>query len=215
MDPYSCKCKWPGSTRAHTHPPPRALPPTLDPPSALGRAQSSTHLLMRVPLCCLLGATIAGAAVVAEPSGYGSKPHILLVLVDDLGWHNVGWHNKDMLTPHSDELLREGLELDRHYTYMYCAPTRSSLLSGRLPYHVNQIILSNDGAIPDWGVPKEMTLLPQKLKSGETSDCSHFPQATGHVILFRWCASWVLYARCRQVAYRIPVRGPAANQPWI
>ena len=73
---------------------------------------------------------------------------------------------------------------------MYCSPTRSSFHSGRFPYHVNQIILSNDGSVPDWGVPKgifhkqsgrclcaviwadldkllastEMTMLPEKLK---------------------------------------------------
>ena len=70
-----------------------------------------------------------------------------------------------MITPNSDALVAEGVELDRHYVYMYCSPTRSSFHSGRFPYHVNQIILSNDGAVPDWGVPKEMTLLPLKLKA--------------------------------------------------
>ena len=45
-----------------------------------------------------------------------------------------------------------------------CSPTRSAFHSGRFPYHVNQIILSNDGAVPDWGVPKEMTMLPEKMK---------------------------------------------------
>lgn len=103
--------------------------------------------------------------VVAEQREANRKPHILMLIVDDLGWNNVGWHNKDMLTPHMDQLVAEGLELDRHYTYYYCSPTRSSILSGRLPYHVNQIILSNDGSVPDWGIPKEMTTLPQKLKA--------------------------------------------------
>ena len=53
--------------------------------------------------------------------------------------------------------LRERLRTD-------CSPTRSAFHSGRFPYHVNQIILSNDGAVPDWGVPKEMTMLPEKMK---------------------------------------------------
>jgi len=34
--------------------------------------------------------------------------------VDDLGWNNVGWHNKDMLTPNADGLVAQGIELDRH-----------------------------------------------------------------------------------------------------
>jgi arylsulfatase A-like enzyme len=35
-------------------------------------------------------------------------------------------------------------------------------MSGRLPYHVNQVILSSQ--IADWDMPKEMTALPAKLK---------------------------------------------------
>lgn len=51
---------------------------------------------------------------------------------DDLGWANVGWHKKDVLTPRSEALIAEGIQLDRHYTYPYCSPSRSSLMSGRL-----------------------------------------------------------------------------------
>merc|ERR1719174_696182 len=45
------------------------------------------------------------------------------------------------IMPNSLKLAQEGVELDRHYTYVYCSPTRSSFLSGRLPHHVNQINL--------------------------------------------------------------------------
>jgi len=73
----------------------------------------------------------------------------------------VGWHNPEMITPNSDQLVREGIELDRHYVFYFCAPTRSSLMSGRLPYHVNQLILSS--MQPGWDMPKEMTAMPKKL----------------------------------------------------
>ena len=46
-----------------------------------------------------------------------------------------------MLTPHSDALVAEGIMMERSYVFMYCAPTRSAIMSGRLPYHVNQVIL--------------------------------------------------------------------------
>ena len=46
----------------------------------------------------------------------------------DLGWNNVGWHNKEMLTPVADQLVADGIELDRHYVFYFCAPTRSSMM---------------------------------------------------------------------------------------
>ena len=46
-----------------------------------------------------------------------------------------------MKTPNANALVKEGIQLDKSYVFMYCAPTRSAIMSGRLPYHVNQVIL--------------------------------------------------------------------------
>lgn len=87
-----------------------------------------------------------------------------MVLIDDLGWNNVPWHNAELAEqmPTSLSLVKEGIELDRHYTYLYCSPSRSSLLSGRLPHHVNQINLPASFATS--GIHKGMTTIPRKLK---------------------------------------------------
>ena len=70
-----------------------------------------------------------------------SKPHIVFMLVDDWGWADVGYHRNtsknDVPTPNIDSLVKEGLQFDQHYVYNWCAPSRSALLSGRLPIHVN------------------------------------------------------------------------------
>ena len=65
-------------------------------------------------------------------------PHIILMLADDLGNYEIGYHNPRALTPNIDSLAATGVILERHYVYHLCAPTRASTLSGRLPYHVNQ-----------------------------------------------------------------------------
>ena len=69
-----------------------------------------------------------------------SPPHIVMMMVDDLGFAAVGFNspNGEPRTPHIDSLAREGAVLNRHYTFKYCGPSRSSFLSGRLPLHVNQ-----------------------------------------------------------------------------
>merc|ERR1711871_1745610 len=65
-------------------------------------------------------------------------PHIILMLADDLGNYEVGYHNPRAITPSIDELARDGVILERHYTYHMCGPTRSATMTGRLPFHNNQ-----------------------------------------------------------------------------
>lgn len=91
------------------------------------------------------------------------SPHIVMFLIDDLGHYNVGWRNPEIKTPTLDALAtKDGLILDRHYTFKFCSPSRSSFLSGRLPIHVNQ----RNGRVPDrtYGVDLRMTLISEKLK---------------------------------------------------
>ena len=103
------------------------------------------------------------------------KPHIVFLMVDDWGWANVGYHRdtptKDISTPNIDSLVKEGLQLDQHYVYNWCSPSRSAFLSGRLPIHVNDAsgcrlcYNPNDTVSGYQGIPRNMTVLSTKLKS--------------------------------------------------
>ena len=113
-------------------------------------------------------------------------PHLVFLMADDLGWSNVGYHNEHARTPHLDDLVREGVELDRHYVsrfaavnsavppppgpsltcratqvYYYCGPTRASFLTGRYPAHVNEEF---DDCTLQGTAPLEMTMISAKLK---------------------------------------------------
>ena len=63
------------------------------------------------------------------------------------------------------------MELDQHYAFRYCSPSRCSLLSGRLPIHVNdknapvKIYNPNDTVSGFAGIPRKMTTISEKLKS--------------------------------------------------
>jgi arylsulfatase A-like enzyme len=61
------------------------------------------------------------------------KPNILLIVADDLGWSDVGWHGGFGKTPVMDALVKGGVELDQHYVQPVCTPTRVALMSGRYP----------------------------------------------------------------------------------
>ena len=94
------------------------------------------------------------------------SPHIVFIMADDLGWGNVGFHNKhnyQINTPNIDNLADTGLQLNRMYVYRGCAPSRSSFQSGRLPVHVTMD--NGDGiTTPNHGIPAEMTGIASKLK---------------------------------------------------
>jgi len=98
----------------------------------------------------------------------------MLLLVDDWGWANAGYHwngtNKEVITPNINNLVKIGLELDQHYVYRACSPSRSCLMSGRLPIHVNDKNYEPDIHNPldkqsgYAGIPRGMTGIAEKLK---------------------------------------------------
>lgn len=91
----------------------------------------------------LVGLTVAFAgAATAEGADEPGRPNVLFVVADDLGWADVGWHGGRFRTPHLDRLVREGVELDRHYVQPVCTPTRTALLSGRWTSRFGPHVLS-------------------------------------------------------------------------
>lgn len=76
---------------------------------------------------------VAPSAVLSADDQTATRPNILLMVADDLGWNDVGYHGSRIRTPHIDRLVRDGVELDQHYVQPVCSPTRAALLSGRLP----------------------------------------------------------------------------------
>ena len=68
----------------------------------------------------------------------GDPPHILLIVLDDLGWSDVGFHGSTINTPNMDKLASEGVILDNYYVQPICSPTRGALLSGMYPIHTGK-----------------------------------------------------------------------------
>jgi arylsulfatase A-like enzyme len=102
-----------------------------------------------------------GAGLVAG-SLHAPKPHIIVVLVDELGTGDVPWEDPLIHAPTIMSLGAEkGLRLHTSYAWHWCAPTRGSLLSGRFPMHTG----FDAGGMPGDGVnmPLDVPLLGEDL----------------------------------------------------
>ena len=90
----------------------------------------------------LLASAVLGASPASAKGTVAEAPHLLVVVVDDWGWYNAGWHaearDESVRTPNLNALVEEGIELNRHYVHRACTPSRAALQSGRLPVHVLQ-----------------------------------------------------------------------------
>lgn len=112
--------------------------------------------------------TLFSGALLALAALRAPAPHVLFVLVDDLGHGNVGFHRApgdhppEVATPHMDALAKSGVVLNRHYVFRLCTPSRSSFISGRFPVHVTQILKNPEAE--NSGVPRNMTGIAHVLK---------------------------------------------------
>ena len=66
----------------------------------------------------------------------GSRPNIIVILVDDMGFSDIGCYGGEIKTPNIDGLAAEGLRFKQFYNTGRCCPTRASLLTGLHPHQV-------------------------------------------------------------------------------
>jgi len=138
----------------------------------------ATPLISKSP--ALTQATIRSHDLLHTNATKMSAPHIVVVMVDDLGWSAVNFNldprqrayheasessdNGYELpqTPAIDALARNGVVLKRHYAAKMCAPSRSSFMTGRFPSHNNQ--KNNKLYEPGGGPPIGMSTIAHLLK---------------------------------------------------
>jgi arylsulfatase A-like enzyme len=63
-------------------------------------------------------------------SASDSRPNIILIVADDLGYTDLGCYGGEIKTPNIDLLARQGIQFTHFYSSPLCAPTRSMILSG-------------------------------------------------------------------------------------
>ena len=103
---------------------------------------------------CLLMVTLLASLYCHGAGLEQDRPNIVIVVADDLGWADVGFHGSPIETPNLDRLASEGMELSRFYTTPSCSPTRAALMTGRNAFRLGIAYAtimpwSNNGVHPE------------------------------------------------------------------
>jgi len=136
-----------------------------------------------LPMISVLLFTFFGASLVAGAET-ASRPNILLIFCDDLGYADVGFNAKhygvdtDVVTPNLDALAKRGTIFSQAYVaHPFCGPSRMALLSGRMPHTFGgqknlPDVAKNLEDYNEKGVPENETLISTVLQqSGYRTSC--------------------------------------------
>ena len=92
-----------------------------------------------------------------------SRPNILLIMADDLGYSDIGCFGGEIETPHLDSLAKTGVRLTQFYNTARCCPTRASLLTGVYPHQAGIGHMIEDRGLPGY----RAQLSPSRLTVAE------------------------------------------------
>ena len=100
--------------------------------------------------------------LIALSAAVAKRPHILFIVADDLGRNDLAIYNGNKSkTDNIDGLITSGIALDSYYTFKVCAPSRTSIMTGRYPWNTGYYDMVNDD---DHCVDQGYEMLGDKLK---------------------------------------------------
>lgn len=111
--------------------------------------------------CITLGIIASGTAIAADTT----KPNILVIMGDDVGWFNIGAYHQGIMagkTPNLDKLTSEGMRFTDYYAEPSCTAGRANFITGELPIRTGLTTVGQAGA--DVGMPAQAPTIATALK---------------------------------------------------
>ncbi|MEM9830903.1 MAG: arylsulfatase [Bacteroidota bacterium] len=111
-------------------------------------------------ICSLVVALLGGlicslTSCVSTEISEDTRPNIVLIMVDDMGFSDIGSYGGEIPTPNIDRLATEGIRFSQFYNTARCCPTRASLLTGLFPHQTGIGHMTNPPKnahrYDDWG----------------------------------------------------------------
>lgn len=105
-----------------------------------------TRQLYKIALITLLGCAQPGE----EGSNRDTRPNIVIIMADDLGFSDLGSYGGEINTSNLDRLARDGMRFTQFYNASRCCPTRASLLTGLYPHQAGIGRMTMDAGKPGY-----------------------------------------------------------------
>ena len=115
----------------------------------------------------LLPFVALGSSPLAAQAPAPSRPNVVIVLLDDLGFSDVGYFGGEISTPNIDALARGGIRVTNFYVHPRCSPSRAALLTGRHPHEVGMGFLTTPAAAETAPGPYQGYLDPESITLAE------------------------------------------------
>jgi arylsulfatase A-like enzyme len=119
--------------------------------------------------CVLAGLTVSAAGTTshaADTPKQGSKPNIVVIMADDVGWYNIGAYHQGMMagrTPNIDKMAKQGMRFTDYYAEASCTAGRANFITGQLPIRTGLTTVGQAGA--KIGMPAEACTIATALKA--------------------------------------------------
>jgi arylsulfatase len=123
---------------------------------------------LKVLHTALIGGIVASTCfgTLASAVAQETKPNILFIMGDDVGWFNIGAYHQGMMsgkTPNLDKLAADGMRFTDYYAEASCTAGRANFITGQLPMRTGMTTVGQAGA--DVGLPAQAPTIATALKA--------------------------------------------------
>jgi arylsulfatase A-like enzyme len=94
-------------------------------------------------------ANLTAAEAKAAPAA-PTRPNIVVILVDDMGFSDIGCYGSEIPTPNIDKMAAGGLRFTQFYNTARCCPSRAALLTGLYPHQTGVGHMTDDHGVPGY-----------------------------------------------------------------